>query len=314
MNLNSPLDLASLERPPAAPPRLSIIILTYARDAVLKGTLAALASSIGEDLPLCEVVLVDNNADEVDRSVWLGDFPQRQYLKTGENRGISARNDGLDIARGELLAALDDDVLVQTPHLLPLIEGEFARNPKLGVLMPLKLDHRTMKTRFDFIPHTRKNIDVSRPFDTFRFVGGCVVFRRDVHRQLNGYSRDIFYGMDEIEYSYRIVEAGWSIRFVPEFVVVELQDPKGRKSRREVDTKTLTSKFFTSYLHMPFPHVIVNMILFPFYFYKVGGRADFIGAWIGFLRWLGRTDRPQRNPIGREARAYIKACGGQLWR
>jgi hypothetical protein len=33
-----------------------------------------------------------------------------------------------------------------------------------------------------------------------------------------------------------------------------------------------------------------------------------------FLRWLGRPGRPRRRPIGPREQAYIRACGGTIWR
>jgi GT2 family glycosyltransferase len=300
----------------AGPPVIvfSLVILTYARDEVLRQCLDAIARGLGDSRRDYEVVLVDNNVDAVDRGAWLARFPASQYVRMAENRGVVARNDGMDLARGEILIVLDDDVIVQTEGFVDRFAERFAADPQLGVVTVRKLDHRTQTVRLDAIPHTRKTIDTTRPFPTFRFIGGCVAFRARLHREVGGFSPEFFWGLEEIEYSYRVLEAGWRILYVPDVVVVELEHPAGRRPRREIETQVLTNKFIMSYIHMPFPHVLVNFVGYPLHYRLSGGRASVTGAMAAFLRWLRRSDRPVRRPIGRNARAYIKACGGHLWR
>lgn len=293
----------------------SIVILTYARDEVLRQVLDTVRQRLGQQRRDFEVVLVDNNVDEVDRSQWLLGFPAHQYLKSGFNKGVIARNDGMSAAIGEILVVIDDDVLVQTDDFLDPIGRAFAGDARLGVVVARKLDHRTMETRRDAIPHTRKHLDVTQPFTATRFVGGCLCFRAEVHRTLGGFSAEFFYGLEEIEYSYRVIEAGWKILYLPDVVAVELEHPGGRRPLRQVQTEMLTNKFIISYLHMPFPHYLVNFLLYPAYlmiFYRQ--QASLPQAVAGFLRWWRRPDRTRRRPIGRAARAYIRENGGHLWR
>ncbi|MEH3102549.1 MAG: glycosyltransferase [Sphingomonas phyllosphaerae] len=294
--------------------RFSIVVLTYARDPVLADTLARLHDCLGprDDY---EVILVDNNETRSGRAALLDRFPHRQYLFAGGNKGVSARNLGFDAARGDVIVLLDDDVLVETPDMLDLFAARFADDQRLGAITVRKHVRGETRRRVDLIPHTRKDIDLTRPFLTFRFVGGCVAFRTACLREVGGFLPDFFYGLEEIELSYRIIDAGWRIRYDPAIACEELEHPAGRDARKRVQTQRLANKYIISYLRMPFPEVLVNAALFtPYLLLRQRGHVSVIGAVRAFLAWHRRADRPRRAPIARRTAAYIRACGGAVWK
>lgn len=297
-----------------APIRTSVVILTYARDPVVTEVLDALRPMIGARTD-CEVVLVDNNADAIDRTAMLAGFANSRLVRMPTNVGVIARNDGVAAAVGETIVLLDDDVFVRTPDFPDRFARLFDEDPQLGVVTIRKLTGDAEGSRVDLIPHTDKSVDLTRPFKTFRFVGGCVAFRRTMFQDLGGFSREFFYGLEEIEFSYRIVEAGWTILYTPEVEAFELEHPAGRRPMREVQTARLKNKYIMSWLHMPFPHIVLNYALFtPYIAWRTRGEISIGGAVGGFMTWLGRKDRPRRRPIGQAARAYIVSTGGSLWR
>ncbi|WP_058755010.1 glycosyltransferase family 2 protein [Sphingomonas endophytica] len=294
--------------------RFSVVVLTYARDAILADTLARLKECLGERDDY-EVVLVDNNAERGVREALLAPFPHRQYLFSGHNKGVHARNDGFDAARGEIVVLLDDDVLVETPAMLDLFAARFDADDRLGAITVRKHVRGETRRRVDLIPHTRKDVDLTQPFLTFRFVGGCVAFRTACLREVGGFLPDFFYGLEEIELSYRIIDAGWRIRYDPAVSCEELEHPSGRDAKKRVQTQRLANKYIISYLRMPFPEVLVNAALFtPYLLMRQRGQASVVGAVRQFLAWRARPDRPPRKAISRDTAAYIRACGGSVWR
>lgn len=87
-------------------PRVSVIITTFNRRHFLK---EALASVLAQDYRDKEIVVIDDGSTDGSRDEAVG-FPVRYVWK--ENGGISsARNAGLDIARGDYIAFLDVDDL-----------------------------------------------------------------------------------------------------------------------------------------------------------------------------------------------------------
>lgn len=299
---------------PPSPLRFSIVILTYARDTVLRTTLDRLHAAIA-DRPDAEVVLVDNNADDIDRDAFLTRFAHRQWVRMGENRGVSARNEGMAAARGDIVVLLDDDVLIETKDFLDRFAQVLESDPTVGVVNARKLDATTMALRPEYIPHSRKDIDATKPFLTFRFVGGLVALRRKVFEEVGGFSPEFFWGLEEREYSYRIVQAGWKIYYEPGIVALETTDAGGRKSRFEQRTENLANRYIISFIHTPFIPMIGNFILFTVVqVVKERGQIGVFSAFRQFLKWLGTPGRSRRQPIDHRTRAYIHACGGELWK
>jgi GT2 family glycosyltransferase len=293
---------------------VSVVILTYARDPSLDATLQSLRAAVGSRTDV-EVVLVDNNVDDIDRSGKVSGFPHWRLVRTGSNKGVSARNDGMEAARGEILVLLDDDVLIQTPGPLEIFEADFAAHPEVGVVNVRKLDGATMSVLPECVPHTRKDLDIDQPFMTFRFVGGLVGLRRQLYRELGGFSRDLFYGEEEREWSYRIIKAGWKIYYEPRITAVETNNPGGRRSRKSLRTEILANRYIISFLHRPAMVMVFDFLVFTVYLFALERGRLGVGAAIGrFVTWLRKPGRPKRAPIGPAERAYIRACGGTIWR
>ncbi len=299
---------------PAAAVRFSIVILTYARDDALALTLDRLRWALAGRGDV-EVILVDNNVDDRDRTSMIADFTHHRLVRTGSNKGVSARNDGMDVAVGEWLVLLDDDVLIETQGFLDIFASVFDTQPKVGVVNVQKLDSKTMTLLPECVPHTRKSIDTSAPFETFRFIGGLVAMRRVVHGALGGFSPDFFYGAEEREYSYRIIKAGWKIYYSPDVVAIETNHEGGRKPRAQLRTETLLNTYIIAFLHKSWPVLVADVTLFTvFLWIKERGQIDVGSALRRFHAWLKRPDRARRQPMTQAAVDYIRACGGATWR
>ncbi len=295
-------------------PRFSIVILTFARDTLLQEVLSSLQAMLGSRDDY-EVILVDNNPERAGREAWLGGFAHGRYVRSGGNKGVIARNDGFDAAQGDYVVLLDDDVFVETPDFLDRFAARFAEEERLGAVTIRKHVRGDTRRRVDLIPHTRKSVDLTRPFLTFRFVGGCVAFRKAALREVGGFLPDFFYGLEEIELSYRLIDGGWRILYDPGVSAEELEHPAGRRPTRVVQTDRLANKYIISFLRMPFPQILANYALFtPYLMFFARGEVDVAKAVRQFGRWLARKDRPRRKPISAAAARYIRACGGAVWR
>lgn len=298
----------------AMAPRFSIVILTYAREAILTAMLARLAGYLSGRSDY-ELLLVDNNIEAASRSAQLAPFHAAKLIWDGRNKGVAARNLGIDVARGDYVILLDDDVFVDTPDFLDRFAALFEDEPRLGAVTTRKYVRGETRRRLDLIPHTDKSVDLTKPFHTFRFVGGCVGFRAQALREVGGFLPDFFYGLEEVELAYRIIDGGWTIRYEPDIVSEELEHPAGRRPKREVQTDRLANKYIITYLRMPQPWLLLNMVAFtPYLLYFARGEASVSGAIRQFSAWLRREDRPRRRPIGKAATRYIRECGGSIWR
>lgn len=122
--------------PVAALPRISVVIPTnLARPDQLQRVLGNLAEL---DYPDYEVIIVDNR-----RGGPVPAFPGVRVVREPVPGISAARNRGVDVATGEIIAFTDDDVLVDRRWLRAIGE-RFAREPDLaavsGVVVPLELE------------------------------------------------------------------------------------------------------------------------------------------------------------------------------
>jgi glucosyl-dolichyl phosphate glucuronosyltransferase len=118
--------------------KISVVIATHNRSASLAKTLDSLLAMERPSELAWEICVVDNNSSDATPAV-VDDYarrfapvPVRRIFET--RPGVAfARNAGVDQAHGDIIAFVDDDVLVSAPWLT-LIERAFAEDPNLAIL------------------------------------------------------------------------------------------------------------------------------------------------------------------------------------
>lgn len=125
-------------------PMVSIIIPTHERVDQLERCLLSFKTLVYPDY---EIIVVDNQPKTTDTADMVErlrpDLPTLRYLRE-DRRGVSAaRNGGIAIAKGEILAFTDDDVVVDPYWLIELVRGfEAEENVACvtGLLVPMQLE------------------------------------------------------------------------------------------------------------------------------------------------------------------------------
>ena len=110
----------------AFPKSVSVLICTYNRARLLEQTLAALSAAASP--PGCEVdvVVIDNNSTDdtasvIARASHQSRWPIRSALERSQGKSF-ALNRGLTLARGDILALTDDDVLPADDWLVRMVD------------------------------------------------------------------------------------------------------------------------------------------------------------------------------------------------
>jgi O-antigen biosynthesis protein len=120
-------------RPPASVPFVSVVVPTSGRTLKLERALDSLAAL---DYPRFEIIVVDNApaVESTARLVASRAATDSRVRYTAEPRaGVAhARNRGLVVAHGDIVAFADDDVIVDGPWLQALVDG-FADNDTAAV-------------------------------------------------------------------------------------------------------------------------------------------------------------------------------------
>jgi hypothetical protein len=130
-----------------ATPMASVVVCTRDRPEPLLG---CLESILRIDYPRYEVLVVDNapNTDATRGLVRerLGHLPHVRYLREPRPGLSRARNAALEAARGEIVAFVDDDVVVDPGWLRSIVLG-FRAMPGVacvtGMILPAELETRS---------------------------------------------------------------------------------------------------------------------------------------------------------------------------
>jgi glycosyltransferase involved in cell wall biosynthesis len=108
-------------------PKITVILCTYNRCQSLAKALDSIAKSIVPESTEWEVLVVDNNSDDQTREVaqdFCRRYPNRfRYLFEPRQGKSYALNSGIQEARGDVLAFMDDDVTVESTWLRNLTAG-----------------------------------------------------------------------------------------------------------------------------------------------------------------------------------------------
>jgi glycosyltransferase involved in cell wall biosynthesis len=107
------------------PVLISLVVTTYNRAALLAAALKSVAASRFENPAGVEVIVVDNNSTDGTRQtvaeIQAGDFPFVLRYVLESQQGLSyARNRGIDESKGQYVAFMDDDQLLDQDYLAKL--------------------------------------------------------------------------------------------------------------------------------------------------------------------------------------------------
>ncbi|MFH8453606.1 glycosyltransferase [Streptomyces fungicidicus] len=219
----------------AAPPYASVVVATRER----AGQLArALDSLLAQDHPRFEVVVVDNApVTGGTRELVEREYGERVRYACEPVPGLAvAHNRGLALARGEVVAFTDDDV-VADPRWLRELTAPFAADPRLGCATGLILPAR-LRTPAQvlleshggfakgFTPTTYDPGDPPQgeplfPFTAGRFGSGAnMAFRADVLRAVGGFdpatgAGTAARGGDDLYGFVRVLAQGHRLRYTP---------------------------------------------------------------------------------------------------
>ena len=123
--------MAAIEiAPPAAEPLISVIIPTHNRARLLRRAIRSVLDQAHANLEL--IVVDDGSDDETPAMLRELDDPRVRTLRIERGGAGAARNEGLGMATGDLVAYLDDDNVMH-PSWLRSVAWAFEREPEAEV-------------------------------------------------------------------------------------------------------------------------------------------------------------------------------------
>jgi len=239
-----------LSRPPvptADSTRVSVIVCTRDRPALLEACLAALLKQTRADT---EVVVVDN-APSDDATVRLcADLPVRYVCEPLP--GISrARNRGIAEARGEILAYVDDDTIPEGGWLAAVLA---AFQDEVVMVVTGRVEAAELKSEaqrhFEHGVGGMSKGSVARSFARSGMnvqqliaaqavgIGANMAFRKDVFEAIGGFDTrlggTIARGAEDLDVFHRVLAAGMTLRYEPAALVLHRHRPDMASLRRQL--------------------------------------------------------------------------------
>ncbi len=269
--------------------------------------LADAVRSIGGQSAADHPVLIVGNGTDLFLDDLPGDAARCVTLVTSPNNlGVpGGRAFGLDRTDWDLVGFLDDDARLE-PGAVAEIEAAFRDEPRLGVVALRIVDEeRVSNTRHVPRPGGR---EAHRGGEVATFLGGACAMRRRAYDEAGAYFTELFYGHEEVELSWRLIDRGWRIQYLADAVVFH---PRTEISRHPEGWElTGRNRVLIARRTLPWPVAIVHVLLWlALGAWRAGPsrRAYLRGWWAGWgqpvdrapIRWsaVWRLTRLGRPPV-----------------
>ena len=219
-------------------PFVSIIVSTHDRPERLS---ICLRSLLSQHYPRYEIIVVDNapstnaTADLIQQAY--GGIPELHYIRE-DRPGLSwGHNCGMTVARGEIFAFADDDVVVDSYWLLELVKAFSIADDVAcvtGLVLPLELETPAQILLEEYggfsKGFTRRVYDMAEshskerlyPYTAGHFgTGACMAFRSAFLQSVGGFDPALQCGMD-IAAFFQVVTRGYKLVYEPAAIVHHL--------------------------------------------------------------------------------------------
>jgi GT2 family glycosyltransferase len=299
---------------------LSFIIITYNRPA---DALALLENiyQLDNAKELLEEIIIVNNASTSDYSkveTFIASHPDLPYyyFYSNENLGVAkGRNFALQKATGSILIMLDDDAELQNKDCLILLLKEFEKKnttrPKAIISFKV-LYYETLEMQVNAFPHKQFSLNKDKEFlETYYYAGGAHAIKRSVLEEVGMYPEDFFYGMEEYDLSYRILNAGYSIIYSNKIVMLHKESPLGRKPKEEKLRMMWVNKSKVCWRYLPLKYFASTAMLWSLFYLKNAGLH--IKGWLKAWKDISSITKSHRQPINKETLNYLKSLKARLW-
>lgn len=193
---------------------ISVIIPTYNRVKYLSLALDSLVSqNFNFSKDNFEVIVVDDGSDE-DYSQVIQAFESKlnlQFLRQGHGGVCKARNAGIAVANGEVLAFFDDDAVADSNWLMTIVEATTIEPLIVGRVKPLSKPFWNY-----FAPHYDRGEEMKPVYGSL-LEGNCAI-KREVFDRVGLFDEGIDYGHEGQEFLNR-AQQFYILKYCPKMVI-----------------------------------------------------------------------------------------------
>jgi GT2 family glycosyltransferase len=198
-------------------PLISVVVSTKNRLDRLKVLLECLRQ---QTAPSLETIVVDDGSAPA-----LPPLDVTRHVRNERSLGISgARNLGIGLARGQYVIVLDDDAYLPDTTLLERAVTTAQQRPDVGAIGFRQLT-----------PEGKVHFAQPAPGDKLclasHFFGYGFLVVREAFERVGPFYTPLFYGQEEIELGYRLMDAGYKILYDPGLSLIHYEESANRNYR-----------------------------------------------------------------------------------
>ena len=305
---------------------LSFIIITYNRPSDALELLQNIAGLDDAATLLQEIILVNNRSSDsyakVEEYIKSQSSLPFKYIEAPDNLGVAkGRNFALRFATAPILILLDDDAVLQNKDALKQTLSAFEQKPagyaaidrNTAIVSFKVLNHDTLEMQKNAFPHKKYDkYKDKHSFYTYYYAGGAHAVKKEVLEQIGHYPEDFFYGMEEYDLGYRLIDKGWAIQYNDSIVMLHKESPLGRKPTDEKLKMMWVNKSKVAWRYLPGIYFYSTALLWSLQYLRVTG----FNLKQYFRTWKAITAIPrseQHNKISKTAIAYLRKVEARLY-
>jgi glucosyl-dolichyl phosphate glucuronosyltransferase len=219
--------------------KISAIICTYNREKYLPGAIEALLLQKNISVSDFEIVIINNNSTDRTEEI-VNDYLQKnssyRFTYSVETKqGLShARNKGIEVSKGKLLAFLDDDAYAHKNYIHDVLDF-FDHNPLIQAVGGKILLHFEQKEPLWYTPYLGSLLGYFNPWNKPRFFnkkqyprGSNMVYKKELFNKYGVFNPALgrigsgMLGSEEKEMFQRIYSGNEKIYYLPEAVIYHM--------------------------------------------------------------------------------------------
>ncbi len=303
-------------------PKTAVVILNWNGEKLLKEFLPSVIQNSKE----AEVIVADNGSTDNSIEFLQKEFPQIRIIDNKENLGFAqGYNKALEEVQADYYVLLNSDVQVGPNWISPIIEL-MEKDPLIACVQPKLLSYME-RTKFEYAGAAGGHIDyLGYPFcrgrvfnsleedngqyddikEIFWATGAALFVRASIYKTLGGLDKDFFAHQEEIDFCWRVKNAGYKVYCHPQSVCYHLGGGSLNKTSPYKTFLNFRNNLYLLYKNLPsnlqykvfFIRFFLDIIAsFSFLFQgKAGEFAAVYKAYIAFCK-TKHLIKPKRSQI-----------------
>ena len=223
-------------------PTVGAVIVTRNRIPLLRQTLKSIQES---HYPVSEIIVSDDSTTDETAKMLLAEFPQVTHI-AGPKRGISAnRNCGMSVAKSDFILLSDDDMLIDPDFVGLGVQKALTSNASIVFTAISDDGKHILPNTLGFLGFSNKPYTLGRAYNTAN--QQCFLVTRSLVEKMVYDEVIEIYGYEEMDFAYRVAEAGYRIDCVRNCANVHLA-PQSGPPRHEKDA----SRIYVTYKRLAY--------------------------------------------------------------